>query len=54
MLSYAVGRQLEYYDELAVRKIILAVEKDGYRLRTLIHKVVQSYPFRYKQHPQHN
>lgn len=49
LLSYALGRQLEYYDEAAVRKIARAVEQDGYRMQTLIYRIVESYPFRYKQ-----
>ena len=49
MLAYALGRQLEYYDELAIRKIITSVEDDAHRFRTLIHAIVQSYPFRYKK-----
>ena len=34
MLSYALGRQLEYYDEPTVRKILLAFKKDGHRMQT--------------------
>jgi len=49
MLAYALGRQLEYYDELAVRQIIARLTSDQYRFRTLIHAIVQSYPFRYKK-----
>ncbi|MBM79308.1 MAG: hypothetical protein CMJ78_01785 [Planctomycetaceae bacterium] len=49
MLSYALGRQLEYYDEPAVRKITAALEEDDYRMATLIHQIVVSYPFRYKK-----
>jgi len=51
MLSYALGRQLEYYDEPAVRKIIQAVTNDEYRFRTLVYGIVESYPFRYKKNP---
>ena len=51
MLAYALGRQLEYYDEPAVRKIIAALEADDFRFRTLIHEIVASYPFQYKRHP---
>ena len=35
MLSYALGRQLEYYDEPAVRTIIAALEADDYRFQTI-------------------
>ena len=51
MLSYALGRQLEYYDEPAVRKIIAALEDDDYRFQTLLRTVVTSYPFQYKKNP---
>ena len=46
MLAYALGRQLEYYDEPAVRTIIAALEADGYRFQTLLQEIVASYPFR--------
>jgi len=51
MLSYALGRQLEYYDEPAVRTIVAALEDDDYRFRTLLRSVVTSYPFQYKKNP---
>jgi hypothetical protein len=51
LLSYALGRQLEYYDEPALSKIVAAVERDEYRFQTLIHEIVDSYPFQYKQSP---
>jgi len=49
MLAYALGRQLEYYDEPAVRTIVAALEADGYRFRTLLQEIVASYPFQYKK-----
>ena len=49
MLAYALGRQLEYYDEPAVRSIVAALEADGYRFQTLLHEIVASYPFQYKK-----
>ena len=52
MLAYALGRQLEYYDEPALRKIIAALEADGYRFRTLVREIVASYPFQYKKQRQ--
>lgn len=50
-LAYALSRQLEYYDEPAVRGIIAALEDDGFRFQTLLRAVVASYPFQYKKHP---
>ncbi len=49
MLAYALGRQLEYYDEPAVRAIVAALEADGYRFQTLLQAIVASYPFQYKK-----
>ena len=48
MLSYALGRKLEYYDEAAVRRIFDEVKNDDYRAGSLIRAVVGSYPFRYR------
>ena len=51
MLEFALGRQLEYYDEPALRKVIEALRRDGFRFQTLLQEVVASYPFQYKQNP---
>jgi hypothetical protein len=48
-LVYALGRELEYYDEPAVREITAAMEKDGHRFSSLIGSVVRSYPFRHRR-----
>ena len=45
MLAYALGRQLEYYDEPALRKILAALEADDYRFQTLVKEIVASDPF---------
>lgn len=50
MLSYALGRQLEYYDEAAVIEIGEVLKANDFKMQTLIKQVVLSYPFRYKQH----
>ena len=49
MLAYALGRQLEYYDEPALREIIAALDADDYRFQTLVKEIVASYPFQYKK-----
>ena len=51
MLAYSLGRQLEYYDEPAVLKIIASLEANDYRFQTLLQEVVASYPFQYKKNP---
>ncbi len=51
MLAYALGRQLEYYDERAIRKILQSVaDRDG-RMTALIMGIVTSYPFQFKKQP---
>jgi mono/diheme cytochrome c family protein len=45
LLTFALGRGVEYYDAPAVRKILRDSEKDGYRLSSLILGIVQSVPF---------
>ena len=49
MLAYALGRQLEYYDEPAIRSIMATVKQDDYRFHTMIREIVASYPFQYKK-----
>jgi mono/diheme cytochrome c family protein len=45
LLTYALGRGLEPYDMPAVRKIVKAAARDGYRFQTIIQGVAESYPF---------
>ena len=49
MLSYALGRQLEYYDEKAVEDIMRHLKKQNYAFDALIHGIVTSYPFQFKK-----
>ena len=46
LLTYALGRGVEYYDMPVVRSIAAQAEKDDYRFASLIVGVVQSEPFR--------
>jgi uncharacterized protein DUF1592/uncharacterized protein DUF1588/uncharacterized protein DUF1587/uncharacterized protein DUF1585/uncharacterized protein DUF1595/cytochrome c len=45
MLTYALGRGLEYYDKCAVDKIVATLEKNNYRMSTLIVETINSDPF---------
>jgi hypothetical protein len=45
MLTYALGRGLEYYDKCAVDRIVKNVAKAHYQFDTLILEVAQSVPF---------
>ena len=46
LLTYAIGRGIEYYDAPAIRTITRAASVDDYRLTTLILEIVKSVPFR--------
>jgi hypothetical protein len=45
LLTYALGRGLEYYDDCSVKDIELAIRKDGYKFSSLVLAIVKSEPF---------
>lgn len=47
LLSYAIGRELAYYDVEPVAHIIANAEADNFSLKRIITEVVMSYPFRH-------
>lgn len=47
LLSYALGRKLEYYDAAAVKQIMAAAKQQDYRLQAVVTEIVKSRPFRY-------
>jgi hypothetical protein len=49
LLTYALGRGLEFYDEPAIRSIISEAEPDNYRWSSLIVRIVESTPFRMRR-----
>ena len=49
MLAFALGRELQYYDEPAIQRIMARLERDGCRFQSLLHEVVRSYPFQYRK-----
>jgi hypothetical protein len=49
LLTYALGRGLEYYDAPAVRAIVRDAARDDYRFSALILGVVRSAPFRMRK-----
>lgn len=54
MLSYALGRQLEYYDEKAIETILSNMHSNEATFGELIYGVVNSYPFQFKKNPTEN
>ncbi|WP_395736182.1 DUF1592 domain-containing protein [Prosthecobacter sp.] len=45
LLAYALCRQLEGYDEIVVDGLMNDIQKNGYRMQSVITAVVTSYPF---------
>jgi Protein of unknown function (DUF1592)/Protein of unknown function (DUF1588)/Protein of unknown function (DUF1585)/Protein of unknown function (DUF1595) len=45
LLTFALGRGVEYYDAPAIRKIVRDAAHDGYRVSSLILGIVKSVPF---------
>jgi hypothetical protein len=49
MLTYALGRGLEYYDMPAVRRIVAGARTADYRFSSLVSGIARSTPFRMKE-----
>ena len=49
LLTYALGRGLEYYDRNVVDRIQIAVERGDDRISVLITEIVNSEPFRFRR-----
>jgi Protein of unknown function (DUF1592)/Protein of unknown function (DUF1588)/Protein of unknown function (DUF1585)/Protein of unknown function (DUF1587)/Protein of unknown function (DUF1595)/Planctomycete cytochrome C len=49
LMTYALGRGLEYYDMPAVRKIVKDTSTDQYRVQSLVLGIVESYPFQMRR-----
>ncbi len=49
LLTYALGRGLEYYDSRALRQITTAAAKQDYKFSALVTAIVRSEPFRLRR-----
>jgi hypothetical protein len=49
LLTYAVGRQVDYYDGPAIRAMMRAAAADGYRWSSSILAIVKSTPFQMRR-----
>lgn len=49
LMTFSLGRGVEYYDAPAVRKIVSEAEKDDYRFSSLILGIVKSIPFQMRR-----
>ncbi len=52
LLTYALGRGLEYYDKPAERSIMRQAARDNYRMSALITAIVKSEPFQMRRTPE--
>ncbi|MBM3996253.1 MAG: DUF1585 domain-containing protein [Planctomycetes bacterium] len=49
MLTYALGRGVEYYDKRAVDRIVSEAAKDDFKMSRMVIAIVQSDPFRLRR-----
>jgi mono/diheme cytochrome c family protein len=49
LMTFALGRGVEYYDAPSVRKIVKDAEKDDYRFSSIILGIVKSVPFQMRR-----
>jgi hypothetical protein len=52
LLTYALGRGLEYYDMPVVRSIAREAARNNYRFSALVMGIVKSVPFEMKKSPE--
>ncbi len=51
LLMYAIGRNVQYFDRPAVRRIVEEAAAQDYTFAALVHGIVRSVPFRMRQAP---
>ena len=49
LMAYALGRQLEGYDDIVIDRLMIKIAKDRYRMRTIIKEVITSYLFTHRK-----
>jgi hypothetical protein len=49
MLTFAIGRGVEYYDAPTIDTLVATMARDGGKLRTLVHGIVASAPFQQRR-----
>ena len=53
MLTYALGRGVEYYDKRTIDRIVSEVAKDDFKFCRMVMAIVQSDPFRLRRGKDH-
>ena len=51
LMTYALGRSVEYYDMPAVRAIVRNAARDNYRFSSIVMGIVRSAPFQMRTAP---
>lgn len=49
MLSYALGRGVEFYDMPTIKNVTAKLQSQGYGASALVTEIVKSYPFQYRR-----
>jgi hypothetical protein len=49
LMTFALGRTVEYYDMPAVRKIVREAARDNYRFSSIVMGIVRSAPFQMRK-----
>ena len=49
LMGYALGRQLEGYDEVVIDQLMVKIAQDKYRMRTMITEVITSYLYTHRK-----
>lgn len=49
LLSFALGRGVEFYDRPTVNELMKTLDQNGYKVQPLITAIAKSFPFRYKR-----
>lgn len=49
LMAYALGRQLEGYDEVVIDQLMVKIAEDDYRMPTIIREVITSYLFTHRR-----
>jgi hypothetical protein len=52
LMTFALGRGIEYYDMPVVRRIVADAERDGYSFESIVLGVARSVPFRMRSAPE--
>jgi len=51
LMTYALGRGLEAYDNAAIREVVREAARDDYRFQNLVAAIIRSTPFEMRRTP---